>query len=111
MGLTKKEWDNPQILDHIFHGLSSDGLISNTWAFGSVGTLNLISHSNVIKDDGIIVTPTAKGAELFLWGFGCGNYDLDHIFSNEFSSNIDGMPIQAQNSCLTKAAGCFAPQL
>ena len=35
MDFIQKEWNNPQILNHIFHGLSTDGLIEGGWAFGS----------------------------------------------------------------------------
>lgn len=102
MGITQKEWDNPQILTHIFNGLSSDRLIADNWAFGSAESLKTINRSKKIKDAGIICTPTATGAELFLWGFGCGSYDLDYIFASEFDSSINDMPVQVQNSCTTK---------
>lgn len=91
MNLTQKEWDNPQLLSHIFQGLNTDDLIADNWAFGNVETLKTMSNSPVIKNQGIIFTPTTHGAELFLWGFGYGNHDLDIIFTNEFDSNIDGI--------------------
>ena len=27
MGFSQDEWDNPQILDHIWHGIHADGLV------------------------------------------------------------------------------------
>jgi hypothetical protein len=102
MGLTQKEWDNPQLLSHIFQGLSSDNLISDHWAFGPVETLKTMSNRPLITMPGIVCTPTASGAELFLWGFGNGNHDLDYIFTNEFSSNIQGIPDVIEGSLSTK---------
>lgn len=102
MALTHQEWGNPQILTHIFHGLNSDDLIADNWAFGSVKTLKTMSRSEVITEPGIVCTPTAKGAELFLWGFGCGSHDLDYVFSDEFNFSIDGMPQMVNNSKATK---------
>ncbi|WP_162064257.1 hypothetical protein [Vibrio taketomensis] len=34
MEFTQQEWDNPQLLSHIFQGLSADGLITDSWGFG-----------------------------------------------------------------------------
>ncbi|WP_421230437.1 hypothetical protein [Aeromonas jandaei] len=102
MGLTQQEWENPQILTHIFNGLNSDDLIADNWAFGSVETLKTMSRSEVIIEPGIVCTPTAKGAELFLWGFGCGSHDLDYIFSDRFNSAIDDMPPMVNNTKVTQ---------
>ncbi|ABV87484.1 hypothetical protein [Shewanella pealeana] len=102
MGLTQKEWDNPQLLTHIFQGLNSDGLISDRWAFGPVDTLKTMSSSPLITLPGIVCTPTSSGAELFLWGFGSGNQDLDYIFTNDFSAKVDGTPELIQGALATK---------
>nr|WP_321239350.1 hypothetical protein [uncultured Tolumonas sp.] len=102
MGLTQQEWNNPQIMTHIFHGLNSDDLIADNWAYGSLETLKSMSTSKLITESGIVCTPTAKGAELFLWGFGCGSNDLDYIFSDVFDSSIEGMPQMVINSIATK---------
>jgi len=102
MGLSQEEWNNPQLLDHIFHGLSSDGLIGESWAFGSVNNLKTVSSSANITERGAVCTPTAKGGELFLWGFGYGSLDLDYLFSKEFSSEIEGMATMVPNSKSTK---------
>lgn len=102
MGLTPKECDNPQLFTHIFNGLNSDGLIADNWAFGPVDGLNTISRSDVITGAGVVCTPTASGAELFLWGFGGGSNKLDYIFSSDFSSTIEGVPSLVPNSKATK---------
>lgn len=102
MAFTQQEWDNPQILTHIFHGLNADDLISDNWAFGSVETLKAMSQSEAISSPGVVCTPTAKGAELFLWGFGHGSNDLDYIFSGDFDSRIEGVPSAVKNAKATK---------
>jgi len=102
MDVTQKEWDNPQLLTHVFHGLSSDGLIADNWAFGRVETLKTMSKSEVITESGVVCTPTLSGAELFLWGFGYGNNVLDYIFSSEFVSQIEGVPSCVPNTKATK---------
>jgi len=102
MGLTQKEYDNPQIFTHIFHGLSSDDLINSNWACGPQELLKTTSRSEKINQQGVVCTPTASGAELFLWGFGHGCNDLDLIFTDEFSSNINNIPALVINSCATK---------
>lgn len=98
MGFTQEEFDNPQLLTHIFHGLGSDDLISTHWAFGSEDILKTISHGAAIAGPGVLCTPTASGAELFLWGFGGGSHDLSHIFSPDFSSEISGVPSSVSGS-------------
>ncbi|PTQ80764.1 hypothetical protein [Nitrosomonas ureae] len=102
MGITQKEWNNPQLLSHIFTGLNSDDLIADNWAFGPIEALKSMSHSEAITEPGIVCTPTAKGAELFLWGFGYGSHELDYIFSDEFNSVIDGMPQIIEKASATK---------
>ena len=39
MAFTSQEWENPQLLNHIFHGLDTDGLIDNAWRYGSQESL------------------------------------------------------------------------
>ena len=40
MAFTRQEWDNRQILSHIFFGFDADGLIEDTWRFGPQESLN-----------------------------------------------------------------------
>ncbi|WP_065188359.1 hypothetical protein [Shewanella woodyi] len=102
LGLTQKEWDNPQLLHHIFHGLDSDGLIGSTWGFGSVENIKPLAHSQNVNEAGIVCEPSAAGAELFLWGFGHGQKTLDYIFDNEFNSELDGLDSMIIGSTQTK---------
>jgi hypothetical protein len=96
MGFSQKEWDNPQILGHIFHGLASDNLITDGWAFGDVATLNTISKSEKITCPGIIFSPTVLGAELFLWGFGLGSKDMDTLFNTDNSFEVENTKTLSQ---------------
>ena len=102
IGVSQKEWDNPQLLTHIFHGLSSDDLISENWAFGPIEGFQNRELSRVITEPSIVCTPSSKGTELFLWGFGKGDKDLDYIFSQDFSCKIQGIKSQIPKSYSTK---------
>lgn len=102
MELSEKAEDNGPLLSHTFHGLDSDGFIMNDWVGGSLELLKLSNKSMAISGPGIVCTPTAEGAELFLWGFGCGNKELDYIFSQEFNSSIEGMLSFVPGSAATK---------
>ena len=89
MKLSDSETSNPQMLPHIFEGLTSDGLINHKW----IGGRGDLENNNPLSDNiGIVCEPTANGAELFLWGFGCGSQRLSYILSSEFSTNVDGLP-------------------
>ena len=100
MEFTQQEWDNRQILSHIFHGLSTDGLIEGTWRFGNQDSLKEIV--NTVPDDGVICTPSALGVELFLWAFGHGDKQLDFLLADDFSPEIEGIPKSVPNAMATK---------
>ncbi len=100
MEFTEVEWNNPQILNHIFHGLSTDGLIEGEWGFGSQQVLKQLSAN--VTGDGIVCTPSAQGVELFLWAFGHGDQDLDFSLTSDFSLAIEGIPRAVTNAVATK---------
>lgn len=100
MGFTQQEWDNPQILTHIFHGLSTDGLIEIGWAFGNQEILK--THGDNVPGDGIVCTPSALGVELFLWAFGYGDKELNFLLTSDFSPEIEGIPKSVPNVVATK---------
>ena len=100
MEFTQQEWDNRQILSHIFHGLSTDVLIEGTWRFGNQDSLKKIV--NTVPSDGIICTPSALGVELFLWAFGHGDKQLDFLLADDFSPEIEGIPKSVPNAMATK---------
>ena len=100
MEFTQVEWDNPQILAHIWHGLSSDNLIENRWQAANRETLQNIGEN--APDNGIICQPSALGAELFLWGFGYGDKPLDYILSDKLKVEIDDLPSHVPGAIGTK---------
>lgn len=98
MAFTQQELDSRQLLPHIFHGLTADELIANA-LFGSQEFLN-----NTISDipsDGVICTPSGSGAELLLWAFGHGDKELDFLLTEDFSPQIEGIPISVPNAVAT----------
>ena len=100
MEFEQPEWENPQILNHIFHGLSRDGLIGDNWRHGPRSFLERTVTG--VPTGGIVCTPSALGAELLLWAFGHGDKQLDFLFSAEFTSEIEGIPRAVSNSIATK---------
>ena len=92
----------PQILDHIFHGLSKDGLIEGMWQYGPQQELR--KHFSTVSGDGIVCTPSAFGAELMLWAFGHGDKALNFLLLDDFSAAIEGIarlaspPVEALTS-------------
>ena len=90
MKFSQKEWNNPQIMHHIWHGLCSDGLIENKWIFGSQET---IKHEFAnAPEDGVVCQPSAMGAELFLWAFGYGASPLEHMLSGQIDTAVNNFP-------------------
>ena len=100
MEFTPQELGNPQILSHIFHGLSTDGLIENTWIFGSQEALKPIFGN--APGAGIICTPSALGVELFLWAFGLGDQQLDFLLKDSLSTEIQGIPKSVSDAVGTR---------
>ncbi|MBF4246452.1 hypothetical protein EA004_15635 [Vibrio anguillarum] len=88
MEFSQQEWNNPQLLSHIFQGLSADGLITDSWGFGPPAHLKNYLNNRQLKlqDDlvGLVCEPTISGIELFLWGFGKGKCPLNDIFDKSF---------------------------
>ena len=100
MGFTQSEWENPQILTHIWHGLYSDSLIENQWRSGNRRSLQELAKN--VPGDGIICQPSALGAELFLWAFGHGDKPLDFILTGTLNSAIPDLPDHVPGSVGTK---------
>ena len=100
MEFSQEEWNNPQILHHIWHGLHSDSLIEGQWQFGTQQTLKAIFAG--APSDGIVCQPSLLGAELFLWAFGHGRAPLEFLFSTALDSCIDGLPKGVPGAFATK---------
>jgi hypothetical protein len=96
MAITELEWNEGQILGHIFHGLAAEELIANDWKFGPQESLNTIVGS--VPSAGIVCTPTALGVELLLWAFGQGDKEFDFLLTSDFSSEIEGIPKSVSNA-------------
>lgn len=90
MDFKQREWDNPQILNHISNGLSADGLIQDGWGFGSLEELRTLCDN--VPGDGIVSAPPLQGVELFLWAFGNGDKELNFSLKRDFSSIIEEIP-------------------
>ena len=101
MEFSPQEWSEGQILNHILHGLSTDGLLGDNWGFGSKDTIGRFSSK--IPEDGIVCTPTALGAELFLWAFGHGDKHLDFLLARNFATEIEGIPSLVPGTIGTKS--------
>ena len=98
MAFTQQEWDNPQILGHTFHGLSTEELIIRM----QYGNQEFLKKTfNDVPSDGVICTPTALGAELLLWAFGHGDKNLDFLLTDDFSPEIEGIPKSVPNALAT----------
>ena len=99
MAFTQQEWNNSQLLAHIFHGLSTDGLIATDWQYGQQDFLK--EHFGDVPDRGIICGPTTFGAELLLWAFGHGDKELNFLLTSDFSPEIEGLPKSVPNALAT----------
>ena len=91
MEFSQEEWNNPQMLDHVWHGLMSDGLIEGRWQFGDQRSLRSIFAG--APSYGIVCHPSALGAELFLWALGHGNVPLEHLLSGTSSVDTQKRPL------------------
>lgn len=102
MGFSPQELINGQMLSHIFHGLSSDGLIEDRWQYGSQQSLAAFVTDGSVAGDGIVCTPSALGVELLLWAFGHGDKELDFALTPDFLSKIEDIPKSFPNALPTK---------
>lgn len=76
------------IMSHSFFGLKNEGLIE-TFKYGPKEEIQK-SFSDA-KDGGILVTPSALGAELYLWGFGHGSKELKEILNDVNFKELEGI--------------------
>lgn len=88
------------LLRHTFFGLANDGLIENSFQYGSKE--NMSKRFSKAEYDGILCQPSALGAELFLWAFGQGDNPLDYIFDSSFNPLIEGLHPMIKNTVAVK---------
>ena len=74
------------ILSHVMFGLGKEGLIEDTFEFGSAEQLK--KRFKEAASPGIIFEPSVLGVELFLWGY--GRSDLE---ANEFLNPANAFDI------------------
>ena len=78
------------ILNHALFGLNNDDLIE-TFQYGPED--NIKKHYPGASSDGILVTPSAFGAELYLWGYGEGNKALSFALNDGELTDLPDVPL------------------
>lgn len=95
MQFDEKEMDQvTSILNHSFFGLSTEDLIE-TFQYGPEDHIHKLCPD--ATGGGIIVQPSAFGAELYLWGYGEGNKDLAYVLNNDELTDLPDMPLDLTN--------------
>lgn len=91
MQFDKKERDQLiSIINHSFFGLNSDDLIAN---FHYGPKEHITKHYDKAEGGGIIVQPSALGAELYLWGYGKGDKELSYALNNDLIQDLEDIPL------------------
>jgi hypothetical protein len=91
MEFDQKEMEQvTSILNHSFFGLNTDNLIE-TFQYGPKEHIN--NHCPEAQSDGILVFPSAFGAELYLWGYGFGEKDLSYVLNDDAFEDMAGIPL------------------
>lgn len=78
-----------QLVNHIFFGLSADSLIESM-QYGPKE--NIVTAFPKAESSGIVCTPSALGAELFLSAFGLAEQRLEFIFAPELPAGPHDVP-------------------
>ncbi len=78
------------IVSHSFFGLSTDNLIE---AFQYGLEKHIKKYYTEAKGGGILVCPSAFGAELYLWGYGQGDKDLSFMLNDDEFDDIQGIQV------------------
>jgi hypothetical protein len=78
------------ILNHALFGLSNDDLIEG-FQYGSEEHIK--KHYSEASSEGIVVAPSAFGAELYLWGYGQGNQDLSYALNVNELKDLPDVPL------------------
>ncbi len=78
------------ILNHSLFGLNTDDLIGD-FQFGPKE--HMFKQFSEATSDGILVAPSAFGAELYLWGYGKGNMDLSYALNEKELTDLPDIPL------------------
>lgn len=89
-----------EILSHVLFGLNSDGIIED-FKFGQ--KKDIMKYFSGVIEDGIIVTPSVFGAELYLWGYGVGNQKLSYALNNDELEDLPDVPLNVEGVRPTKS--------
>lgn len=101
MGFSSEEISKfDPLLRHTFFGLANDGLIEYDFQYGPKESIS--SRFKGATYGGVVCSPSALGAELFLWAFGEGDKSLIYIFNKDFCPIIEGMPTKVEETIATK---------
>ncbi len=101
MEFTESEWNNGEIMLHIWNGLSTDELIEDNWAFGSPDMLKKLFSG--APGNGIVCTPSLLGVELFLWAFAHGGASTENLLSAAIDTGLDGLPKGVTGALATRS--------
>lgn len=102
MEFTQDEIDiENTLLMHILNGLGKDGLIATGWSIGNREFLRKTTKYDC-DDDGMIISPTQIGSELYLWAHGLGDLENDHMLSGQMRNQFPDQPQAVQNSVPVK---------
>ena len=83
------------LTQHIMHGLEKEGLIDHYFRFGDTESIKMEFEYSVMgfqkktksldapTEGGIIIQPTVRGVELFLWAYGKGDLPIPSFLSEE----------------------------
>lgn len=88
------------ILNHALFGLDSDDLIGE-FQYGPKEHMEKTFPE--ASSDGILVSPSAFGAELYLWGYGEGNKDLSFALNEKALTDLPDIPISLDNVATANA--------
>ncbi len=86
------------ILNHVFFGLTGDNLIE-TFQYGPEDHIK--KYFPKADSDGIIVMPSAFGAELYLWGYGQGDQTLSYALEATKLTDLPNIPLSLTNVTAT----------
>ncbi|TMP58316.1 MULTISPECIES: hypothetical protein [unclassified Pseudoalteromonas] len=78
------------ILNHALFGLNNDDLIEG-FQYGPQEDIKK-NFADAVSD-GIVVAPSAFGAELYLWGYGQGNQALSYALNAKELTDLQGVPL------------------
>ena len=78
------------IVNHALFGLNTDDLIES-FQYGPEERIK--QRCPEATGGGILVRPSAFGAELYLWGYGLGNKDLSYILNDQAFEDFTGITL------------------